>query len=47
MNREYINTIFEVLKKVMRDQNVLKKPAAIYNMDETGFQINKEVRKGK
>lgn len=47
MNREYINTIFEVLKKVMRDQNLLKKPAAIYNMDETGFQMNKEVQKGK
>lgn len=41
-NREDVNNFFEVLEKEMIDQNLLNKPANIYNMDETGFQLKKE-----
>lgn len=45
MNREDVSTFFEDSKKAMVDQDLFNKPAEIYIMDKTGFQLKKEVRK--
>lgn len=44
-NREHVNTFFKVLEKGMIDQNLLNKPANIYNINETGFQLKNEAEK--
>lgn len=45
MNKKDVNMFFKVLEKAMIFQNLINKPAAIYNMDEAGFQHNNDAGK--
>lgn len=42
MNRTDVNKYFDLLEKTMSKEDLLNKPASIYNMDETGLQLNNE-----
>jgi hypothetical protein len=40
MNRKDIDNYFRLLLDVLTKNNLLDKPGHIYNMDESGFQMN-------
>lgn len=42
MDRKQVNDFFNLLKDVYTEYNMFVKPSNIFNMDETGFQINNE-----
>lgn len=42
MNRDEVGQYFELLTKLLTDYDLLKKPGRIYNMDESGLQLNNE-----
>lgn len=42
MNREEANHFFDLLREVYTQNNMFNRPGNIFNMDETGFQINNE-----
>lgn len=39
MNRDDVRKFFDLLEKVMTENDLLNKPSHIYNMDETGVQL--------
>jgi len=40
MNKEIVGNYFDLLGRVLEDNDLLDKPSHIYNMDETGLQLN-------
>ncbi|XP_039302962.1 jerky protein homolog-like isoform X1 [Solenopsis invicta] len=42
MNKEDIKNYFDLLKQCLNDNNLMNKPSNIYNMDESGLQLNNE-----
>lgn len=40
MNREIVQQYFDLLSTVLRDNDLVEKPGNIFNMDETGLQLN-------
>ncbi|XP_056645093.1 uncharacterized protein LOC130450623 [Diorhabda sublineata] len=40
MNRQDVDKYFEMLLKVLTDNDLISKPERIYNMDESGIQVN-------
>lgn len=42
MNREEAKGFFDLLQKMYTENNMFVKPENIFNMDETGFQVNNE-----
>lgn len=40
LNHEVVNAYFNMLGTLMAENNLFQKPANIYNMDETGLQLN-------
>lgn len=40
MNRETVKHYFELLEKVLTDNKLYDKPSNVFNMDETGLQLN-------
>lgn len=40
LNREETADYFELLKKTLQEHNLMNKPGHIFNMDETGLQLN-------
>lgn len=40
MNRETVKQYFELLEKVLNENGLFDKPSNIFNMDETGLQLN-------
>lgn len=40
MNRETVKQYFELLEKVLRENGLFDKPSNVFNMDETGLQLN-------
>lgn len=45
LNRDEVNKMFELLLKVMTEHELLDKPDRIYNIDETGVQLNNSTGK--
>jgi hypothetical protein len=46
MNREDVYKYFDVLTTTLSEHGLIGKPANIYNIDETGLQLNNKVDKG-
>lgn len=42
MNRQEVDAYFKLLKEVLQKNNLMEKPGSIFNMDETGVQLNNE-----
>ncbi|KAJ3639912.1 hypothetical protein Zmor_003240 [Zophobas morio] len=42
MNKEEVQQYFQLLTKTLTDHDLLNKPLSIFNMDETGLQLNNE-----
>jgi hypothetical protein len=40
MNRETVQQYFELLRRNLEENDLFDKPTQIYNMDETGIQMN-------
>lgn len=40
MNKQEIKNYFHLLEQFLNDKNVMNIPSNIYNMDETGLQLN-------
>lgn len=40
MNREEVKAYFKLLEKTLSDNDLMNKPGRIYNMDESGLQLN-------
>jgi hypothetical protein len=40
MNREIVQQYFELLRRNLEENDLFDKPTQIYNMDETGIQMN-------
>lgn len=40
MNRAEVTAYFEMLERVLSDNGIINKPGHIYNMDESGLQLN-------
>ncbi|XP_074036718.1 uncharacterized protein [Leptinotarsa decemlineata] len=40
MNKQEVRDYFALVEKTLLDKNILNSPAQIYNMDETGLQLN-------
>jgi hypothetical protein len=45
MNREDVNKCFDLLTTTLNEHGLIGKPASIYNVDETGLQLNNKVEK--
>lgn len=45
MNRDDVDKYFPFLEKTMIDSNLLNKPSEIYDMNESGFQLNNKAGK--
>lgn len=42
MNKPDVNDYFDLLEKTLTENQLIGKPGSIYNMDETGIQLNNE-----
>ncbi|KAI5635189.1 DDE superfamily endonuclease domain-containing protein [Phthorimaea operculella] len=40
LNREEVNAYYDILYKILEDYDLFDKPSHIFNMDESGFQLN-------
>ena len=40
MDKIDVNACFEMLERILTDNDLIKKPDYIYNMDESGLQLN-------
>jgi hypothetical protein len=40
MNKEETPEYFDLLKKTLKENDLMKKPYHIFNLDETGLQVN-------
>lgn len=45
MNRETVKLYFELLEKVLRENGLFEKSSNVFNMDETGLQLNNKPTK--
>ncbi|GBP64917.1 hypothetical protein EVAR_49210_1 [Eumeta japonica] len=46
LSREEVNNFYDLLNKVLTENDLLDKPERLYNMDESGIQLNNKPGKG-
>lgn len=44
LSKEEVNNFYDLLIKVLTDNDLLDKPERVYNMDESGIQLNNKPR---